>query len=112
MAARAQPRAVHLVGSVPLPDDEAVFRTASELLGARLKRLPDGETGERASWIGWQAAVFARTPALERVPASGADDGRRARYRLGPGAGKVTFGGLGYADAALASFATFGHLKG
>jgi len=36
----------HLVGSVPLPDAEAVFRAVSAL-GADLRRLPDGETGVR-----------------------------------------------------------------
>ena len=35
----------HLVGSVPLPDAESVFRTLGTELGDRLRRLPDGETG-------------------------------------------------------------------
>jgi hypothetical protein len=39
-----QPRGVHLVGSVPLGDAEAVFRTANAILGGRLRRIPDGET--------------------------------------------------------------------
>jgi hypothetical protein len=39
-----QPRDVHLVGSVPLGDAEAVFRTANAILGVRLRRIPDGET--------------------------------------------------------------------
>ncbi len=42
-----QPRGVHLVGSVPLGDAEDVFRTANAILGGRLRRIPDGETGER-----------------------------------------------------------------
>jgi hypothetical protein len=39
---------VHLIGSVPLPDAETVFRTLSQALGLYLKRLPNGETGRRA----------------------------------------------------------------
>ena len=42
---------VHLIGSVPLADAEAVFRTVSEAVGPYLDRIPDGETGERSRWI-------------------------------------------------------------
>jgi hypothetical protein len=114
MAAQTARRPIHLVGSVPLADEEAVFRTASAILGERIKRIPDGETGVRTNWIGWQAAVFARTPTLERMPESGKDYGVPIRYRLRPGvaAGAVAFDNLGYADAANASYATFARLKG
>ena len=37
----------HLVGSVPLSDAETVFRTVSASIGLHLKRITDGETGER-----------------------------------------------------------------
>ena len=33
----------HLVGSVPLPDAETVFRECLAALPGRLKRIPDGE---------------------------------------------------------------------
>jgi hypothetical protein len=49
---RHKPRGVHLVGSVPLGDAEDVFRAATSILGGRLRRIPDGETGERSNWIG------------------------------------------------------------
>ena len=45
------PRNVHLVGSVPLADARTVFETVSAALGPRLRRIPDGETGERSDWI-------------------------------------------------------------
>jgi hypothetical protein len=48
-----RPEGVHLVGSVPLSSAEEVFRTASAILGDRLRRLSDGETGVRTNWIGW-----------------------------------------------------------
>jgi len=40
---------VHLIGSVPLPDAEQVFRRLGAELGAHLKRMPDGETAERSA---------------------------------------------------------------
>jgi hypothetical protein len=48
------PVGAHLVGSVPLPEVEAVFVIAASALGDRLRRLPDGEPGARADWILWQ----------------------------------------------------------
>ena len=42
---------VHFVGSIPLPDAETVFRTLAAATGPHLKRLPDGETGIRKTWI-------------------------------------------------------------
>ena len=110
------PRQVHLVGSVPLSDARAVFTAASTALGPRLKRIPDGETGERSDWITWLEPVFAENPALEksdelfRVHATGT---ARIRYRLKPGktAKDVRFGNLFYADIAKASYAQFAALK-
>jgi hypothetical protein len=120
MAAPTQQRRVHLVGSVPLANEEEVFRTVSAVLGERVKRIPDGETGVRQGWIGWQRAVFARHPGLELVSDSGDDyHGAEPRYRtsshfrLRPGvaANAIAFDNLGYADAALASYETFARLK-
>src|SRR5579871_799052 len=55
----------HLVGSIPLPDAETVFRTCSSALGTHLVRLPDGETGIRKSWIRFLQDVLAENPAIE-----------------------------------------------
>src|SRR5215203_835486 len=56
---------VHLVGSVPLPDSETVFRTVAAALGPHLLRLPDGETGIRQRWIRFLQDVLASHPAIE-----------------------------------------------
>ncbi|MGB6537155.1 MAG: hypothetical protein WBF58_14460 [Xanthobacteraceae bacterium] len=109
-------RDVHLVGSVPLGSVGEVFETVSTALGARIKRLPDGETGERRDWITWLEPVFAAHPAFEksghffRVHASGTG---RERYTLKPGiaAQGVRFDNLLYADVAKQSYAEFKHLK-
>jgi hypothetical protein len=62
-----QPQRVHLVGSVPLANAEEVFRTVSSILGERLRRIPDGETGERTYWIAWQLPFLANNPRFEMV---------------------------------------------
>ena len=56
---------VHFVGSIPLPDAETVFRTLAESAGAYLRRLPDGETGIRKTWIRFLQQVLADNPAIE-----------------------------------------------
>jgi hypothetical protein len=56
---------VHLVGSIPLPDAETVFRTVSDAVGPHLVRLPDGETGIRKTWIRFLQDVLASDPAIE-----------------------------------------------
>ncbi|HUS14929.1 MAG TPA: hypothetical protein VM536_07895 [Chloroflexia bacterium] len=112
-ASNQQPRGVHLVGSVPLENAEQVFRTTSSILGARLRRVPDGETGVRTNWIRWQAAVLAQHPAFELVPPEGPAYTPLPVFRLrapAPADG-VKFPDLGYAAAARESYAVFARLK-
>ncbi len=115
-----RPEGAHLVGSVPLHDSETVFRTVGGALGRHLLRCPDGETGVRKDWIAWQYPLLARTPGLEPIPAGDRGYLRRQLVQLSahsgrPGGGserdEPRFGALGYADAALASFAIFFRLQ-
>ena len=107
---------VYLVGSVPMADAEAVFAAVSAALGRRIKRIPDGETGERGDWITWLEPVFADHPAFQksgeffRVHASGTG---RERYTLREGFAPqdVRFDNLFYADIAQASYAVFKRMK-
>jgi len=109
-------RHVHLVGSVPLRDAREVFATVSSVLGPRLKRIPDGETGARSDWITWLEPAFANNTSLEksnelfRVHATGT---ARVRYKLRPGKDvrDVRFDNLFYADIAAVSYAEFAKLK-
>jgi hypothetical protein len=110
------PRNVHLVGSVPLANAHDVFVAVSRALGPRLRRIPDGETGERSDWIAHLEPIFAEHPALEKsdeVFRPHASAPGRTRYRLRPGAAAkdVTFGNLFYADIALQSYEVFARLK-
>lgn len=110
------PRDVHLVGSVPGAGAADVFERVSAALGARLKRIPDGETGARQDWITWLEPVFSSSAALEKSgemfrvhPAASP----RTRYRLkaGHSLADVTFDNLFYADIAARSYADFARLK-
>ena len=109
-------RYVHLVGSVPLRNACEVFATVSGVLGSRLKRIPDGETGDRSDWITWLEPAFSENPAFEksdelfRVHATGT---KRIRYRLraGKSVNDVRFDNLFYADIAQASYDEFAALK-
>ena len=111
------PRDVHLVGSVPVSQRRrACSRRVSAALGQRLKRIPDGETGERQTGSSGSKAVFADSPALEQsdeVFRLHATATPRIRYRLRPGrtAADVTFDNLFYADIAERSYQDFARLK-
>jgi hypothetical protein len=112
---------VHFVGSIPLPDSESVFRTLAGAAGPYLKRLPDGETGIRKTWIRFLQDVLAENPAIELakdVPPFKFTqwDGKVVReiprLRIKPGmvpdAKKFT---TGYADMAIESFGVFDRLQ-
>ena len=62
---RTEQPIIHFVGSIPLPDAETVFRTLAESAGSYLRRLPDGETGIRKTWIRFLQQVLADNPAIE-----------------------------------------------
>jgi hypothetical protein len=108
----AKTRNVHLVGSVPLDDANAVFTALGRRLGTRCRRYPDGETGERSNWTQWQAHVFKDHPALTSVIMGGPTD-TRARYALRDDINpdSLIFPPLGYAGVAAASFECFRALR-
>ena len=110
---QGQPRGVHLNGSVPLTNSEEVFRTASSILGGRLRRIPDGETGDRTNWISWQIQFFAANPSFEIVQPDRVAYVPQPTAKLRPHvtANEIVFNNIGYADAAIASYAVFSRLK-
>jgi hypothetical protein len=112
---------VHLIGSVPLPDAETVFRTVTAAVGDHLRRIPDGETGERRRWIWFQRTMLESHPAMEVDPtippfALREWNGRLLRetpllrFRPGVDPDGVTFE-TGYAEAARASYDVFRRLR-
>jgi len=112
---------VHFVGSIPLPDAETVFRTIAAATAPYLKRLPDGETGIRKTWIRFLQDVLANNPAIEvanDVPPfkfiqwDGKVLREIPRLRVKPGAqlDPATFK-TGYADMAIESWRLFDRLQ-
>jgi hypothetical protein len=118
----AQPAAVvHFVGSIPLPEAESVFRTLAAATGRYVKRLPDGETGIRKTWIRFLQNVLADNPAIEvarDVPPfrfvqwDGKLIREIPRLRVKPGAtpDAATFR-TGYAEMATESWTLFDRLQ-
>jgi hypothetical protein len=104
---------VHLCGSVPLPSAHAVFEAAAEALGPRLRRYPDGETGDRLDWLQWQGRFLRQSPDLEEIVSDSPYRGKQIQYRPRPGieAQAVRLESLGYADTAIQSYAIFAALK-
>jgi hypothetical protein len=112
---------VHLVGSIPLPDAETVFRTLSGAVGRHLTRLPDGETGIRKTWIRFLQDVLLENPAIELakdvppfkfVQWDGKVIREIPRLRLKPGAkpDAAAFK-TGYADMAIESWGLFERMQ-
>ena len=121
--ANNNPRGVLLVGSIPLADTKEVLNTTAEILGAYVRRIPDGETGERTNWIHWQYPKLRQHPDLEPNPDSrvldvpSSKDGqattlevRPLRIRPGVDPNTIRFS-AGYAEHAITSYATFANMK-
>jgi hypothetical protein len=109
-----KPQGALVVGSVPLSDTTAVMRAVGSTLGARMRRIPDGETGERLAWIGWQGEIFAQHPSFEpNPPPPGEYSGLLGRYRLREDTrdSPLEFPALGYATAAARSYDEFVALR-
>jgi methionine synthase II (cobalamin-independent) len=102
----AAARGVHLVGSIGLLTAQDVFRTCGQLLGPRLKRVPDGEVGGRRLWVTWQFPLLRSMPFLAPVDRS---QGVLSRMKLADGVRPedVYFGELGYAREARTSYEDF-----
>lgn len=112
---------LHLIGSIPLDDSEQVFRTLAGELGPYLKRIPDGETGERSRWVYFQRQMLLDHPAMEIDPTVPPYrfvqwDGKlvreveQVRFKAGIDPATVVLE-TGYDKAALASWEVFKRLR-
>ena len=108
-----------LVGSIPLDTDEEVMRTFGGPLGRYLPAMPDGEVGERRSWVNrFSYLLFNGHPDLETLRRPPKIDGVEQplptkrneswQFRVRPGVERVRFGlpglRLGYARDATNSY--------
>ncbi len=111
-----QPQGALLVGSVNFDDAETTMRTASDLLGGHLRRIPDGEVGKRFHWIMFQPDVLGEAEGIERVgeepiPFGAGLDARGLRLAEGVDPADIAIPPLGYAVAAIESYAVFRRLR-
>jgi hypothetical protein len=109
---------VHFNGSVNLPDAETVMREISSRIPSGVRRMTDGETGERGYWIRYQIAKFQQMPEFEQVTAfrayeteEEAPEMPQLRLVEGASADTIDWPNLGYADAYSASFEIFDRLQ-
>jgi hypothetical protein len=107
---------VHLVGSIPLQNAAVVFQTVSAALGPRVHTIPDGETGERTSWLDWLEAVFRDHPDFEPseqqvTDARGGKPKQLYRLKEGVKPENVVFRTVRHAEVHLKSYADFMRLK-
>jgi len=115
-----------LVGSVPLETVEEVMRTFGGALAKHLPAIPDGEVGERRSWVnrlsyqifnGHMDLETLRRPkpvdGVEQLLPRSRDDSWNFKVR--PGVERVRFGNpgsrLGYARDAVSSYFVFRTLR-
>jgi hypothetical protein len=112
------PSSVHFNGSVNLPDGETVMREISSRIPVGVRRMTDGETGDRGYWIMFQIQKFLQMPEFEPVTvgkayqtSSDAPEMPRLRLAEGADAATINWPNLGYADEYAKSFATFDRLQ-
>ena len=115
MTATPRVRGAHLVGSLNQPTATDTFRVVAENLGSDLARIPDGEVGERFHWMLFQGRIFDATPGLTRLPI---EPIMHAGFDLRPltidgsvAPADLVIGALGYAEAAIDSYAAFRALR-
>ena len=112
------PSSVHFNGSVNLPDAETVMREISARVPVGVRRMTDGETGDRDYWISFQTNKFEAMPEFVMVHSGRfyetADDApEMPQLKLADGvtAETIQWPNRGYADAYAASFETFRALQ-
>ena len=107
---------VHFNGSVNLDDAESVMREIAARIPSGLRRIPDGETGDRGNWIYFQLQKFLQLPWLVPTRPLDAADGEydqlpQLRLADGTDPAQVSWPDLGYADAYLGSYKVFAALR-
>jgi len=109
------PTSAHFNGSVNLADAETVMREITSRVPAGLRRIPDGETGDRGNWVFFQLQKFLQCPSLAAAHPhdNPAEHYEMPQVKLAEGvdpAGMI-WPDPGYASAYLESYATFAALR-
>lgn len=103
-----------LVGSLPADSTRTAFSSAGPLFGDLVFALPDGETGARAAWVGYERnQLFQPHPDLELVSRPSSPDGipRHAydapAFTVRSGVYQIHFDHWPRIDEALESYTVF-----
>src|SRR5579863_6221382 len=107
-----------LVGSLPAESTDAALRSGAELFGEMVFALPDGETGPRRGWVGYERESLVRPhPDVELVTPTASPTGfpRHAYetpvFRVRAGVSELRFESWPRIDAAIASYERFRALR-
>ena len=98
---------VHLVGSAPVQEPVQMFEMACRHVGSHIRRLGDGEIGERNAWIRWQFAKLGQCPQLALSAATRYLGRTVEQYEILHADRPLELVSPGYARAALDSYAAF-----
>ena len=107
-----------LVGSVPAASTEEALRAGAANFAGLVFALPDGETGPRSSWVGYERERLVRpNPAIETVSETDSPTGvprhmyETPVFRIRPGATEVRWDSWPRVDDAIASYQVFTALR-
>jgi hypothetical protein len=107
-----------LVGSLPADSTDTALRAAADLFGDMVFALPDGETGPRAAWVGFEREQLVRPNRdVETVETTASPTGipRHAYetpvFKIRDGVDELRFDSWPRIDEALASYAQFRELR-
>jgi hypothetical protein len=107
-----------LVGSLPAASTEAALRAGGTLFGDLVFALPDGETGPRAAWVGYERERLVRpNPDVDTVTETGSPTGipRHAYetpvFRVRAGVTDLHWDSWPRIDDAIASYQVFRALR-
>jgi hypothetical protein len=107
-----------LVGSLPAESTESALRAGAQLFGDMVFALPDGETGPRAAWVGYERERLTRGhPDVVVVEETESPTGipRHAYetpvFGIRGGATELRFESWHRIDDAIASYALFARLR-
>jgi hypothetical protein len=107
-----------LVGSLPAQSTEGALRAAADLFGDMVFALPDGETGPRAAWVGYERERLVRpNPGVVVLEETGSPTGvpRHAYetpvFGIRPGVTELHWDSWPRVDDAIAGYQVFRALR-
>ncbi|KAI0376104.1 hypothetical protein F5Y04DRAFT_267190 [Hypomontagnella monticulosa] len=100
-----KPTGVLMVGSVPGASPQEVLERLATALSGRLRTIPDGETGERWNYIGWQLQRFPQVARRSELGGTPIPESGPPTFTL------ADFDPTAYDEAALSSYTEFKRLR-